>query len=168
MYMGIVRGEVNIDAVAYCCYPAHMVGQPPQPEIEVWARLIRVSQTLAGEIETDLKAADCVPLSWYDALLELDRAGDPGLRPFQLQDRMLLAQYNLSRLLDRLAKAGYVARSRSLEDGRGQVLRITPEGRAARRRTWPVYRDAIQRRFAGRLDDESIGRLGDILARLRD
>ena len=145
-----------------------MAGNLSDIAVGTWARLVRVSQGLLGKIETDLKRAECLPLDWYDALLELERAGATGLRPYQLQDHMLLAQYNLSRLVDRLVKAGFVARRRSPEDGRGQVLRITPAGRAARQRTWPVYRDAIQRRFADKLDDGAVERLGEILGKLRD
>lgn len=145
-----------------------MTGHPSDTAIDAWARLVRVSQSLLSEIEADLKRADCLPLAWYDALLELERAGAAGLRPYQLQERMLLAQYNLSRLVDRLAKAGFVARRPSPEDGRGQVLRITATGRAARQRTWPVYRDAIQNRFAVRLDARSAAQLGQILQKLCD
>ena len=81
---------------------------------------------------------------WYDALLELERSGAKGLRPFELQKQLLFAQYNLSRLGDRLDAAGYVVRKASAADGRGQVLTITASGRALRRRMWPVYAQAIE------------------------
>jgi len=93
-------------------------------------------------------------LSWYDALLELNRAKPEGLRPFQLQQRMLLAQYNLSRLTDRLKKAGYIMREDCADDGRGQVLKVTEEGCALLRSMWPVYRPSIATHFANKLDTE--------------
>jgi DNA-binding MarR family transcriptional regulator len=106
------------------------------------------------------------PLAWYDALLELERADPPGLRPFELQKAMLFAQYNLSRLVDRLEAAGYVARSASEEDGRGQRLTITKSGRALRRRMWPVYADAIAAAVGSRLSEPEATTLGDLLGRL--
>ncbi|NKB59775.1 MAG: MarR family transcriptional regulator [Alphaproteobacteria bacterium] len=137
-------------------------------DIAAWARLVRVSQTLLMQVETGLKAAGFPPLPWYDALLELKRAGAGGLRPFQLQERMLLAQYNLSRLVDRLVASGYVARLPSTEDGRGQILNITKEGRALLRRMWPTYRAEIQAHFAERLNKREIRDLGNILGKLRE
>ena len=96
--------------------------------IGAWVRLVRVSQSLLSAVEADLKSSGFPPLAWYDALLELRRAGADGLRPFELQGAMLLAQYNLSRLTDRLDKAGYVRRRRYDGDRRGQLLTITPSG----------------------------------------
>ena len=84
--------------------------------VTAWARLVRISQAVLSKVEADLKAADLPPLSWYDALLELERARPDGLRPYQLQERMLLAQYNMSRLTDRLAKAGYIEREDCSDD----------------------------------------------------
>ena len=41
---------------------------------------------------------------------------------------MLLAQYNLSRLIDRIEEAGYAERRARADDGRGQVIVITAAG----------------------------------------
>ena len=136
--------------------------------ITAWARLVRVSGRLVQHVEADLKAAGMPPLAWYDALLELKRAGPRGLRPFQLQDEMLLTQYNMSRLVDRIVRAGHAERLPCNEDGRGHLVRITPDGRTLLRRMWPAYRAAIARHFAGRLEEREARELSGILARLKD
>lgn len=135
--------------------------------IGVWARLIRTSQDLIVRVEADLKAADLPPLSWYDVLLELRRVGNEGMRPKQVQDKILLAQYNLSRLVDRLESAGYVERRADPDDGRAQLLQITPAGRDLLRKMWLVYRNAIQVNFAEKLSEKDIDRLQNILRRLQ-
>ncbi|TIM93279.1 MAG: MarR family transcriptional regulator, partial [Mesorhizobium sp.] len=67
----------------------------PSPEaIKAWARLMRVSRQLMESAEEALKAAGLPPLAWYDVLHELAEAGEGGLRPFQLIERTLFAQYN--------------------------------------------------------------------------
>lgn len=134
----------------------------------IWARLVRVSQALLADVEADLKGAGFPPLAQYDALLELRRAGKSGLRPFELQREMLLAQYNLSRLVDRLKRAGYVERRPSDKDGRGHTLHITSAGRDLLRRMWPAYAEAIRARFADRLNDEELADLARALAKLKD
>ena len=140
---------------------------PTETAIAAWVHLIRAAQGVLEQVEGDLKSAGYPPLSWYDGLLELRRAGRAGLRPFQLQEKMLLAQYSLSRLIDRLVQAGYVARQPSPADGRGQVLRTTPRGRKLLRSMWPVYRAAIRTHFAEKLGEREVADLGRILARLR-
>ena len=59
--------------------------------IDAWAELLRRSQSLLASVEGDVKSAGLPPLAWYDALLELKRVGAMGLRPFELQQKMLLA-----------------------------------------------------------------------------
>lgn len=146
------------------------MSKPPaqlsEDAILAWARLLRSSQTLLSAVEAELKREDLPPLAWYDALLELKRAGRGGLRPFELQQKMLLAQYNLSRLCDRLAEAGYLERRPCREDARGHVLSITPQGRELLRRMWPPYRAAIQRHFAGKLSAGELRGLAAALAKL--
>jgi DNA-binding MarR family transcriptional regulator len=134
--------------------------------VDAWAQMLRVSQALLDAVEGDLKAAGLPPLVWYDALLELRRAGPEGLRPVALQGQMLLAQYNLSRLLARLELEGVVVRRPSSEDGRGQVVSITDSGRDLIQRMWPVYRDAIARHFSRRLDADDLTQLSAILGKL--
>ena len=115
---------------------------PSEAVIHAWTRLVKAARVALGGVESDLKAAGFPPLGWYDVLLELSREKDDGLRPFVLEERLLLAQYNLSRVIDRIAAAGYVERRPHLEDRRGQVVRITASGRELLKRMWPVYRAA--------------------------
>lgn len=136
-------------------------------KIEAWARFIRLSQAVLAAVEADLRAAGLPPLAWYDALLELSRDGAPGLRPFELGERILLAQYNLSRLADRLEAAGHLRREPCPDDARGQILRITDSGLGLLDDMWPVYREAIGRRFAERLSDEETASLTALLEKLR-
>jgi DNA-binding MarR family transcriptional regulator len=134
--------------------------------VRTWTRLVRAQQLALAAIERRLKAAGLPPLGWYDALLELERAGQQGLRPFELERAMLLAQYNLSRLLERLARAGYIERRPCADDKRGQVLVITPAGRAMRRRMWAVYGPAMQAAIGDHLGDAELEKLSVLLGTL--
>lgn len=137
-------------------------------QLQAWARLLGVQRLALQVVERALAGARLPPLAWYDVLLELDRAGKPGLRPFELQETMLLAQYNLSRLLDRLEKRGYVERRECKQDGRGQVVVITEAGRAVRRQMWPVYAAAIKASFADHLSARDVASLDSILGTLNE
>lgn len=139
---------------------------PDESTILAWARLLRAQSAAMAEVEARLKAAGFPPLSWYDALLELERAGPHGLRPFALEHAMLVTQYNLSRLVDRLEAAGFVERKRCPVDGRGHMLVLTQCGKGLRRRMWPVYAAAIEEVIGARLDKGEAAELARLLAKL--
>ena len=141
--------------------------QPSDAVVRAWARLIRAQQAVLAAVEAELKAVGFQPLGWYDVLLELTRK-DAGLRPFALEQELLLAQYNLSRLLDRLEKAGYIERRPCPDDGRGQVVAITAAGRALVKRMWPTYRAAIARHVGSKLSEDEAARLAALLGKLTE
>src|SRR5687768_7589180 len=131
-------------------YEQGMVKKPDEATVAAWIGLLRAQRAALGRVEERLKAEALPPLDWYDALWELEKAGEVGLRPFELERAMLFEQYNLSRLAERLAKAGLIERDACAEDRRGQVLKVSPAGRALRRRMWEVYSQAIEEAVGGR------------------
>jgi len=145
-----------------------MTRKPSDPVVRAWTRLVRAQQYVLGAVEGDLKAAGYPPLVWYDVLLELTRAPQGRLRPFEIEKETLLTQYNLSRLLDRLEKQGLVARAPCEADGRGQWVIVTKAGRALQALMWDVYAQAIQRHVGDKLDDKSAQSLGEWLGRLTE
>ncbi len=142
-----------------------MSGYSSETVVRAWARLAKAQRQALAGIEQALSAAKLPPLAWYDVLLELERAGG-SLRPFELEREMLLAQYNLSRLIDRLEKAGYVERRAYADDGRGQVVAITPAGKSMRRRMWSVYGPVIQAAIGAHLSPKQIDTLTALLSAL--
>ena len=130
--------------------------------------MLKAQRLALRSVEDALRVARLPPLAWYDVLLELDRAGESGLRPFEIERNMLLAQYNLSRLIDRIEEKGYVERRACTEDGRGQLVVITDAGRIMRRQMWPVYAAAIASAFGDHLSQKQVEVLGNALATLID
>jgi DNA-binding MarR family transcriptional regulator len=145
------------------------VSEFPSPAaIQAWARLLRASQRSLEIVEERLKARNLPPLVWYDVLHELAQSGEEGLRPYELESRMLLKQYHLSRLLARMDRAGAVERVRHARDRRGQVVRITSRGRELRRRMWAVYGPAIVRLVQAPLVEGEPEALARLLRKLID
>jgi DNA-binding MarR family transcriptional regulator len=143
-----------------------MSRNPSDAVVKAWARLIRARDGLVAAVERDLKAAGLPPLAWYDVLLELSRAPDGRLRPSEIEKETLLAQYNLSRLLDRLEKEGLIRREPCEEDARGRWVVITEKGKTAQARTWKVYSRAIQQHLGEKLDEKGALTLSALLGRL--
>ena len=107
------------------------------------------------------------PLGWYDALLELEKAGEDGLRPFQLKERLLLPQSGTSRLLDRMERARLIRRTPHDNDARGQIVSLTEEGAALRQRMWSVYEKFLREAVERALRVEELHDLSALLGRLQ-
>ncbi|HSQ98728.1 MAG TPA: helix-turn-helix domain-containing protein [Sphingomicrobium sp.] len=137
--------------------------KPALPEVTVtaWARLMRAQRRGLSIVEGKLKDEGFPPLEWYDVLLELERRGP--LRPRDLQATLLLAQSNLSRLLDRMVRAGLVERSSCPDDGRGLSVAITREGKFMRNKMWPAYAEGIAEAIGMRLERSEIEELARLL-----
>jgi len=132
-----------------------------------WVRLIRAHDRVVANVEAAVKAKGYPPLAWYDVLLELSRGGGRRLRPVELEKELLIAQYNLSRLLDRMVEAGLVQREPCDGDGRGQVVSLTAKGKALQKEMWPPIRDSVLNEMTV-LKDGDIERLGKLLTPLAD
>ena len=145
-----------------------MKNDPSKAVVGAWIRLMRAQQAALLKIERGFRDAGLPPHAWYDALWELDQAGDKGLRPFEIERQMLIAQSNISRLIDRLEAAGYVERHPCKDDARGQFIVITPAGKAMRKRMWPVYAAALNTVIGQRVSDREAATLAGLLERLLD
>jgi DNA-binding MarR family transcriptional regulator len=154
--IGAARAVVKLHASASKCYAGGMSRNPTEAVVNAWANMLLAQRLALASIEQALKDAALPPLAWYDALWEIERAGSAGVRPFELERRIRLAQYNLSRLLDRLKRAGYIKRAACADDRRGHVVVITASGRDLRRRMWGVYGPAIQKAVGERLSPADI------------
>jgi DNA-binding MarR family transcriptional regulator len=147
--------------------PDDRTRRPTEAATNAWTMLTRTQQGLLAAIEGDLRDADMPQLSWYDVLLELSREESGRLRPYQIEERTLLTQYNLSRLIDRLEAAGLVSKEPFGDDGRGRVIALTERGRDVRSKAWDVYGASIASRVGSKLTEDEAGTLAALLSKLR-
>ncbi len=116
-------------------------------ELAAWRAFLRAHSTMLRRIAADLDEADLPPLSWYDVLAALRDADDARLRQVELAERVLLSNSGLSRLIDRIEKAGLARRTSCDTDRRSFYIELTDEGRAMLERMWPVYARGIAEDF---------------------
>lgn len=137
-------------------------------DMQAWILLMRTGSRMLAAVEADLKAKNFPPLTWYDVLLELRKAEGKRLRQVELQDKVLIAQYNMSRLIDRLAGAGYVEKERPANDRRGSCVVLTESGEDLLQAMWPVYQAAVAKHFSGKLDVAELVQLSKTLGKILD
>lgn len=134
--------------------------------VETWRLFITTHATLIGIIDKEMADAAVVPLHWYDVLIELYEAPGRKLRMHELADRVVLSRSGLTRLVDRLEKAGHLQREVDPEDRRGFFTVITDEGIAALRKGWKVYEQGINAHFARFLSEEEAAILQNTFTRM--
>lgn len=133
--------------------------------VSAWAALLRVHAAVVPKLERAL-AAEQMPLSWYDVLLELNAAPPRRLRMAELGARVVLSRERVSRVVDELEQAGLVLRERNPDDKRSIFAVITPQGRARLRAVAPTYLAGIDRHYTSHLTDEEIRVISTALGRV--
>ncbi len=130
-----------------------------------WIALLRAHRDATNAAEAALRAAKLPSLYWYDVLLELKRAPE-GLRAVDLERRLLIAQYNVSRLLKRMEQAGLLKRAPDPADARGRLLFLTKQGLVLQKKMWPHYAGVIERRLGATLSEAEAHRLTALLSKV--
>src|SRR3712207_1312835 len=110
---------------------------------EAWRSIIMAHAVVIEQIERELAEAGLPPLGWYDVLLELSVARDRRLRMHELARAVVLSRSGLTRLVDRLEKAGLLRREPDPTDRRGSFSRFRDEGAAARGGGGAIYAPGI-------------------------
>jgi DNA-binding MarR family transcriptional regulator len=135
-------------------------------ELAAWAGFLRTHAELTRALDAELVEAHSLPLSSYEVLLRLSRSPEGRLRMSDLADSVLLSRSGLTRLADRLAKAGLVVREDCPTDQRGLFLVITDDGRRLFNEARRTHLDGVRRRFLRKLGDEEQRALAQAWERL--
>ena len=106
-------------------------------------------------------------LSAYEVLMFLDDAPDHRMRMSEIADRVLLSRSGCTRLVDRLAEQGYVARCADASDGRGLYAQLTEGGLTKIGAARATHRDGIRRFFLDHLTATDQIVLGDVWTRFK-
>jgi DNA-binding MarR family transcriptional regulator len=154
---------LQINAIASTYF---IMTMPSEITVQTWIWLVRAYGAAISDIEQALIDKGLPPLSWYDVLLELERAEDTGMRQFELEQALLLKQYSVSRLVERIGKEGYLRREPCISDGRGKRLMLTGSGKELRQRMWLIYGPKMQEVVGQKLTQNQCTELGGLLEKL--
>jgi DNA-binding MarR family transcriptional regulator len=130
----------------------------------VWRLFLTAHVKVLERIESKMAQAELPSLEWYDVLFVLKEAPEHRLRLSQLAEKLLLSRSNLTRLADRLEKAGLLRREHCPTDRRCTFAVVTEAGLAMQQQMWTVYAEGIAEYFADCLDDAEV--LQQVLKRM--
>jgi DNA-binding MarR family transcriptional regulator len=140
---------------------------PTRAQLSSWRSFLRAHALVIRALEAELVADQQLSLAAYDVLVQLVEAPGHRLRMTELADAVLLSRSGVTRLVDRLEKAGLVSRSPVAGDGRGVAAEITQAGVDRLRTASRTHLAGVLRHFVEPLGDD-IGELERISRRLVD
>lgn len=112
---------------------------------------------------------DCgLPVQWFEVLLRLARSPEERLRMSELAAQCSVTASGLTRVVDRLVEAGFVAREDCPTDRRSLYAVLTPAGRARIEEAVPAHLAHIQEVVGPVLSRKEMDAFAVILRKLRD
>lgn len=132
----------------------------------VWFNVMRAHRKFHPRIAKALKSCGLNDPIWYEILLEVERAGEVGQPMAELEEKLFVPQYALSRHISRLEKEGYLRREYIADGRRKQLLFLTDKGTGLHARIWPVYVGAMQAEIGPHLSTEDAYALSRLLIKL--
>lgn len=137
-------------------------------EIDAWGGFVSTQSRLFQRIEDDLRRRFHITHAEFEALLRLTFAPDGRMRIQDLAARSLLSRSGMSRAIERLSRAGYVAREGAEEDGRGAYAVLTARGRSHFGEAARAHVTLVRREFLSRFTEAELRTLAGFWARLRE
>lgn len=133
-------------------------------ELRAWKDVARILSVASRLLDEDLQRRANISLREYAALSHLSEAHIGVLRVSELADLADLSESRMTRLVEDLAKGGFVAKSRNREDGRGIDVRITEAGLNRLRDAYPVHLASVRSRIMNQVDPQALSNFGDVMA----
>lgn len=134
-------------------------------EQEVFLTLLRTTDLVADRATEPIRGTG-LTTQQYNVLRILRGAGDDGLQTYQVVERMVTRAPNITRLVDKLERKGFLTRTRSLVDRRVITLRLTEAGRTLLAEIDQPQVEALRAAMQG-LNEEENRSLCRLLNRLR-
>ena len=128
--------------------------------------MLRAHSSLTRELDAELRAEHRLPLTSYEVLLRLATSPDGAMRMSVLAHSVLLSRSGLTRLVDRLERAGLVERRECEEDARGLLAVITAAGRELFAEARKTHLAGVRRLYLDLLSEAEQRTLGELFERL--
>jgi DNA-binding MarR family transcriptional regulator len=150
--------------------PASRDGSAPPaqtPHGEAWGALTRAHAAVTGRLQEALAQGDFPPLPWYEVLAAVAEAPEQRMRMGDLAEALVITRGGLTKLVDRLIKAGLLERTFCETDRRVSYATLLPPGATLLAEMRPIVTAELEIAFAAKLSVSEARQLGDTLERVR-
>jgi DNA-binding MarR family transcriptional regulator len=139
-----------------------------EDEMTTWLALVQVVNLLPQVLDRQLREEAGLNHVYYQVLAIL--SGEPcgQLRMSELARRTAMSLSRLSHAVSTLESRGWVVRAASPDDRRGQLARLTDDGRALLREHAPGHLAEVRRRVFDKLTPQEVRDLGRLVGKLEE
>jgi DNA-binding MarR family transcriptional regulator len=134
---------------------------------DAWGALARTHAAVTGRLQEALAAADFPPLPWYEVLATVAEAPEQRMKMGDLAEALVITRGGLTKLVDRLVKAGLLERTFCETDRRVSYATLCPAGSELLEEMRPVVVAELKASFASRLTAAEADVLRETLERVR-
>jgi DNA-binding MarR family transcriptional regulator len=147
--------------------PASTQCPPSTPHGEAWGALARTHAAISQRLQDALAQADMPPLPWYEVLATVAEAPEQRLRMGDLAEALVITRGGLTKLVDRLVKAGLLERTFCASDRRVSYATLLPAGVEMLLEMRPVIVGELDLAFSANISVAKANQLRDTLDSLR-
>jgi DNA-binding MarR family transcriptional regulator len=135
---------------------------------EAWHAFLEAHRRVTQRLEDELQDAHGIPLPWFDVLASLGSIEDHRSRMQELAQSVMISKSGLTRLVDRMERAGLLEREACEEDRRGTYATLTDQGRALLEGATPTYIRGVAEHFGELLADDEIATVAEVMGRIAE
>ena len=129
-----------------------VLGQIDDERLYLMGLLVRSHRRLADLLGRELEQSVGIPLVWFDVLIHIGGADGGRLTMSKLSTEVALTTGGVTRLVDRMAEAGLVARQNCPSDRRSVHVVLTPAGQSTLGHAISEHIEGIDRHLVAHLD----------------
>jgi DNA-binding MarR family transcriptional regulator len=136
------------------------------PHGEAWGALTRTQAAVSARLQEALTASGFPPLPWYEVLSTVADSADGRMRMGDLAEALVISRGGLTKLVDRLVKAGLLQRAFRADDRRVSYAVMTASGREMFAEMEPVVVGELRTAFTTSLSSRQATVLSESLQKI--
>jgi DNA-binding MarR family transcriptional regulator len=137
------------------------------PHGEAWGALARTHAAISQRLQEALAQGDFPPLPWYEVLATVAEAPERRMRMGDLAEALVITRGGLTKLVDRLVKAGLLERTFCETDRRVSYATLLPAGMTLLAEMRPVIVGELELAFSSSLSVKQANELRRTLDAVR-
>ncbi len=137
------------------------------PHGEAWGALARTHAAVSQRLQEALAQGDMPPLPWYEVLAVVAEAPEQRMRMGDLAEALVITRGGLTKLVDRLVKAGLLERTFCETDRRVSYATLLPAGVHMLQEMRPVIVGELEIAFSANITVAQANELRETLDSVR-
>jgi DNA-binding MarR family transcriptional regulator len=139
----------------------------PSPHGDAWKAIARTHAAVSIRLQEALAQGDFPPLPWYEVLASIAETPERQMRMGDLAEALVITRGGLTKLVDRLVKAGLLERTFCATDRRVSYASLLPAGASLLEEMRPVIVGELEAAFSTRLSAGEAKAMSETLERVR-